>query len=51
MAWDLVRYLRVSAARISIVFLSVLGQIGQDDMGFSELATNKYQKLEFPICS
>ena len=33
--WDLVMYLRVTAARISIVFLSFLGQIGQKDMGFS----------------
>ena len=28
-------YLQVSVERISIVFLSVLGQIGQKDMGFS----------------
>ena len=35
MTWNLVRCLQVSAAWISIVFLSVLGQIGQKDMGFS----------------
>ena len=36
----LVWYLRVAAARISNVFLSVLGQIGQKDMGFSEVLTS-----------
>ena len=35
MTWNLVRCLQVSAARISIAFLSVLGQIGQKDMRFS----------------
>ena len=37
----------MAATTISNVFLSVLGQIGQNDMRFSELATNEYQKLGF----
>ena len=45
MTWDLVRYLRVSAARISIVFLSVLGQIGQKDMGFSSGDLVRYLRV------